>query len=306
MDERPARNSDLPDIREALDEGPDLMRAEEPALADDFTDSEPPFEPTPREPRRSGFSPLLIVLLVVVLGGVALWLYQRSSPERPQLATTPSTEPATTTPPPTEQAEERPRPELPALEASDPFVRQLVATLSAQPKLIEWLANDQLAERFVAVVDNVARGESPKPHVRFLDPGRGFSAEDTAAGPVVAEESYRRFDLLANAIAALDTAGTAQAFEDLEPLLDEAYRNLGYPDGELRRVMAKAIRQLLATPIPDQPPLLEERIRSYHYKDPAYEDLSPAQKHLLRMGPENIRKVQTKLRQLAVALGLEV
>jgi hypothetical protein len=42
----------------------------------------------------------------------------------------------------------------------------------------------------------------------------------------------------------------------------------------------------------------------YAYADLRLEALSGAEKHLLRMGPENMRKVQTKLSEIASALGL--
>ncbi len=303
MDKHSQPHSDLPDIGAALDDGPDLMRADELDAADGFSQPEP-FLPPP-EDRRGGLSPWLILLLLLVLGAVAVWLYQRHTATP---VTTVETAPAavTETPPPSSEPPPRPRLKLPPLDASDPVIRQLVATLSAQPKLVEWLANDRLARRFVAVVDNLARGESPKPHLRFLDPGRGFVAEESSAGPAIDPRSYRRFDLLANAVASLDTAGTLRAFEDLEPLLAEAYSDLGYPDGDLRQTLAAAIRQLLATPVPTAAPLLEERIRSYHYREARYQRLNQAQKHLLRMGPENMRQVQAKLRQLAIALGLDI
>jgi hypothetical protein len=38
--------------------------------------------------------------------------------------------------------------------------------------------------------------------------------------------------------------------------------------------------------------------------DENLEDLDDAQKDLLRMGPQNIRKVQNKLREMALALGV--
>ncbi|MHB8877533.1 MAG: DUF3014 domain-containing protein [Myxococcaceae bacterium] len=40
------------------------------------------------------------------------------------------------------------------------------------------------------------------------------------------------------------------------------------------------------------------------FKDPALEGASPAQKQLLRMGPDNGRIVKEKLRELARALKL--
>ena len=42
--------------------------------------------------------------------------------------------------------------------------------------------------------------------------------------------------------------------------------------------------------------------RVYHFEDPALEGLSPAEKHLLRMGPVNTMKIQGGLRRLASAL----
>jgi hypothetical protein len=37
--------------------------------------------------------------------------------------------------------------------------------------------------------------------------------------------------------------------------------------------------------------------------DSKIEEMSPPQKHLLRMGPENVQLIQAKLRELARALG---
>jgi hypothetical protein len=42
----------------------------------------------------------------------------------------------------------------------------------------------------------------------------------------------------------------------------------------------------------------------YAYASPELEGLSRAQKHLLRMGPQNMQTLQAKLRELQGALGL--
>ena len=41
---------------------------------------------------------------------------------------------------------------------------------------------------------------------------------------------------------------------------------------------------------------------TYQMVDDNLEDLDDAQKDLLRMGPQNIRKIQNKLREMALAL----
>jgi len=43
---------------------------------------------------------------------------------------------------------------------------------------------------------------------------------------------------------------------------------------------------------------------TYAFRDAALESLTPAQKHLARMGPENTRVIQDKLRRIALAMGI--
>ena len=47
---------------------------------------------------------------------------------------------------------------------------------------------------------------------------------------------------------------------------------------------------------------LTPKVVSFAFADPALEKLSPAQKHLLRMGPRNVRAIQHQLRAMAEAL----
>ena len=53
----------------------------------------------------------------------------------------------------------------------------------------------------------------------------------------------------------------------------------------------------------DVPISFEQGGTTYLMVDPLLEELSPAQKHLLRMGPENLQLIQAKLREIALALG---
>jgi hypothetical protein len=42
----------------------------------------------------------------------------------------------------------------------------------------------------------------------------------------------------------------------------------------------------------------------YRFADAKLEELTPAQKQLVRMGPRNLRIIQDRLRQFALALGI--
>jgi len=55
--------------------------------------------------------------------------------------------------------------DLPQLDDSDGWLRGLVGQLSAHPELAEWLVTDEMIRRFVAAVDNLAEGTSPRSHL---------------------------------------------------------------------------------------------------------------------------------------------
>jgi len=75
-------------------------------------------------------------------------------------------------------------------------------------------------------------------------------------------------------------------------------------DGTFEEALARAMDNLLAVEVPEGPLEVREAVGRYVYTDPGLEGLTPAAKHLLRMGPENARLVQDKLRQIQSELDL--
>lgn len=240
------------------------------------------------------------VVVALILGG-ALWLGLRSGDggEPSDDGATPRDAVAAPT------ASEDSAPDLPPLEASDELVRRTVAGLSSRPELAEWLATEDLARRFVGAVVQVAAGRSPRDELETLEPEGNFEVQRRDTAAVVHPAAYDRYDPVAATVASLDTEGTAELYRRLRPLFREAYRDLGFSEGSFEGTLARAVEELLAVPVPEGPVhVVPDGATAYAYRDPALEELSPAQKHLLRMGPENIRRVQAKLRELADALEL--
>ena len=64
--------------------------------------------------------------------------------------------------------------------------------------------------------------------------------------------SYERYNPHGDAIAALDSVGTASLYLTLKPRINDAYRELGYPDADFDRVLERAIGVLLQTPALDE------------------------------------------------------
>ena len=194
---------------------------------------------------------------------------------------------------------------LPQLSDSDPFLREILGRLSNHPFLALVLDADDLVRKIVVSVANVAEGASPAKQLPHVRPEERFAAIETTERIVVDPESYRRYHAPAELFASLDARAVASLYRTLEPLLEEAHSELGLSERNgFRDTLSRAIEVLLAVPVVEGPIRLRAINVNYAFEEPALEKLSPAQKHLLRMGPENTRRVQKKLTELKGALGL--
>lgn len=263
------------------------------------------------EPERSGGAGrgvLLAVGLLLVLallgGGYFLFsVFRDDGEEAPAVTEAPASEqqprlPPADEPPQAPPEKEPPSEPLPRLDESDAAVRAMAVTLSRHPKLARWLATDELIRRFVRVVANVAYGESPRSHVRFLEPQGEFATTGQDEELRVDPRTYARYDVLTEVFVSLDERGVAELYEYVSPLIEQAYRELGYPEASFEQLLRRAVDELLEVPIVEPDVALQPRVISYEFADPALEELTDPQKQLLRMGPTNVRRVQSKLRQL--------
>ena len=121
---------------------------------------------------------------------------------------------------------------------------------------------------------------------------------------VIVQASYDRYNPVADVIISLDARASARLYNALKPILQQAYAELGYPDADFHDTLTQAIAELLSTPVVEGRVLLEKKVASYAYVDETLEGLSQAQKQFLRMGPDNVQIIQTKLRELALACGI--
>jgi len=239
--------------------------------------------------------PLLIGLAVAgVLGvGAAFYFKKPAAPVLPPPAA-PAAPPAPATPP----AEP-----LPALSDSDNFIRAKLSALIKSPALAGWLNTADLVRRAAAATALIADGGSPRDSLSFLAPVGKFKTLKKNGKLVVDPKSFARYDAVAAAIDSLDAQGAAKLVEQADPLFQSACSELGAINCSFKDTLLRAIRHLAAAPVPEGDVALRAKVVSYAYADERLEKLSKAQRHLLRMGPANERKVQDKLRALGRALG---
>lgn len=191
------------------------------------------------------------------------------------------------------------------LNDSDAVARELGAKLSGDRFVAMFLKENDLIRRFVAAVDTIAAGGVPFSQLGFLKPARRFAVLKRAGRFYLDPAGFRRFDPLAGSASSLDEARCAALYRLFSPLLQEAYRELGYPEGDFNRVLARAADEILAAPVVEGDIALIEKGVGFAFADPKLEELSDARKLLVRMGPQNLGTLQQKTRRLLDLLELK-
>ena len=190
---------------------------------------------------------------------------------------------------------------LPDLDNSDALLREEMTGIS--PLLAGWLNTNQLIRKYVVIVNDFSQGLRLEKHLRFLELDQPFAVEQDNKSLFIPTKSYQRYDQLAAAINALDVPATLAVYKKFRPLLLQVFREFSYPDEySPEDIFIKAAAIILAAPVIDGQIALAMHSEHYQFVDQQLEALSPIHKQMLRMGPENTRIIQNKLRLLVEGL----
>lgn len=250
---------------------------------------------------------VFVVLLVAVGGGIWWWWKSREAPPPPPLVA-PAAEPA-----PAKQAETEIRhpiekapvaeqadaaKPLPTLAQSDPAVLDGLASMFAQRRLPEFLITKDLVRRIVATVDNLPRAKASL-QLWPVKPVPGtFIVNEADGSKAIGADNAARYAPYVQWVESIDARKLAALYVRFYPLFQQAYRDLGYPQGYFNDRLVIVIDHLLATPEPKPPVALAQPKVLYEYADADLQARSAGQKVLLRIGNENAAKVKAKLREL--------
>lgn len=261
----------------------------------------------------------VIALVAVAAAGAAWWLWGRQAQVPEPAPTAPAVEAAPPAVPPRVPASgphhpvealEPPAETLPALADSDAYVARALAELLG-PQAAALLQPEGMVRRMVATVDNLARAQAP---ARLWPvqptPGRFTvdGAPDAPAQSIAPANAarYQAFVTLAEAVP-LDAAVTLYA--RMYPLFQAAYEELGFPGRYFNDRLVTVLDHLRAAPEPAGPvqvllvpvagevPSTRPWVR-YEFADPQLQALSSGQKILVRMGPDNARRLKAVLAEL--------
>jgi len=271
------------------------------------------------EGKKAGSSRLkLAVLVVAVIIGV---VYFASDRKEPPVADDPATmAPAAAPPlpaalppapdipaiadPVVQSLPEAPPPEPPVtLEGSDLELRETLAGPDDSTLIAQALQSNDLVHRSAGLIDGLSRGLVPRKILPLPPPQEKFSTRTAADGQTYVDPaSYTRYDSYSEAIASLDADQLAAVFHRYRSLLEQAYTEFGYSAGDMDNALIRSLDNILATPELTEPVALKRKEAVFIYVDPALEQLSPLQKQVLRMGPENAAIVKRQAELLRNAL----
>lgn len=263
-------------------------------------ESPTPYRPDPEPEKKGGgllFPAILAIAAIAAIGLLAVLYLTFRTPVVPEMEATPPPVADTPTPAPTATPVV-----LPALDESDDLVRRLVTALSSNPELGRWVAETSLIRTLTVVTVNVATGESPRPHLLFLAPKTRFVPTRVGRSLVPDPASYAGYDVMADAAASLDPVAIAETYRTVEPLFDVAFQDFGMPDVRFRAMLDRAIDNLLAVPALPSEAELVPHATTFRYGNARFEELTPAQKQFLRMGPRNVKVIQGQLKAFQAAL----
>lgn len=191
---------------------------------------------------------------------------------------------------------------LPSLDDSDQLAREQLAQLAPDGKLESWLPGDYIVRRGVTLIDGLSRGIVLRKMLNAPTPEGQFLVLKDGAKTSIDPANYQRYTYLVETFEALDTDTMVKLFHLLRPLMEQAYAELGYPGEKMDKAVIGALDQVLATPFPLQPVYLSTESVNYKFADPALEALPDLQKQLIRMGPDNTRRIQAKAKSIREAL----
>jgi hypothetical protein len=276
----------------------------------------------------------VVVAVLLLLGAAAYYFLAVRTPESevekfsPLILETPATAPsglADATAPAATDLESGdamgavPAPEivpLPDLTASDPMVLEALAALVGQAAVDQFVIPQNIISRVVATVDALGGRRVPEPLMPVQPLASAFEANvdfapavplynplgDAQPQYLADPVSYERYAPFVDLLDSVNMADLAAIYQQQQPLFQQAYVELGYPDGDFNLRLLEIVDLLLAAPDVPQPVRLLKPEAYYLFADPALEALPAGAKLMIRMGNDNAGRVKAKLRELKAAL----
>lgn len=195
-----------------------------------------------------------------------------------------------------------PRPEPEPLDTSDGTVKSALLNIATYEAAASLLVNDDLLRRFVVFAENTSRHASASNFQIVQAPDQEFRVYQQSDKEYIDAASFKRYTPYVDMLDSMDTETMMSLYETYRPAMEDIYAEIGDPDDNFKYVLIDAINHVLDTPEVPVPIEVYTESVMYKFRDERLENLTAPQKQLLRTGPENMRRIKAKLRELKESL----
>lgn len=252
---------------------------------------------------------VFIAIAVVVIAGLVYWFLQRGQPEPEVAVLSPPpivevTEPeppedseAEVTPPSRPEVAERPADptpppvKLPPLDRSDSDVIDFLLDAS-DGSFQAWLIQEHLIRKFVRAMNALEEGKLVSQYRPFNNPDTPFIATGEGEAWQINTENYSRYTPYLESLEQVGPERLAEIYQRYYPLLEQAYEELGVKKGDFKEVTIRALTRITKAPTPPQDATLARPSVTFRFSAAEFEQRSPVEKLLFRMGPENSQRLK--------------
>jgi hypothetical protein len=205
-----------------------------------------------------------------------------------------------------EPTAEQPKPEIipepEPLDTSDGTVKTKLLTLSDYDTFARLLINDALLERFVIMINTLADEQIAANNRVLVKPEKPFRTYRQADKEWIDPASFKRYAPYVEVLESLETASLLQLYQEYKPAIEQIFSEIASPSDSFEEKLVEAIDVLLDTPEVPFPVEVYTDSVMFKFADSQLESLTPPQKQLLRTGPENMRRIKAKLREIKETL----
>lgn len=188
------------------------------------------------------------------------------------------------------------------LDISDLAIKTAIVEAIRSPQISRLLVDEGLMQKFVINVNNLANNEITLKDNVLVAPTQSFSVYNQADRVWIDRSSFQRYNPYVDAIKTVSVDDLLEVYETYKPTLLEKFTEIARPGDELDETLMRAIDELLDTPLVPVPIEVYSESVMYKFADPKIEALSEPQKQMIRMGPDNMRRLKDVLRELKAEL----
>ncbi|MDU0353316.1 DUF3014 domain-containing protein [Paraglaciecola aquimarina] len=191
-----------------------------------------------------------------------------------------------------------PIPEPEPLDTSDGAVKTKLLTLTDYDAFARLIIDESLLQRFVVMTNTLADENISPSHNVLTNPEQSFRVYRQANKDWIDPASYKRYTPYVDVLDSIETDSLIELYEEYKPAIKEIFAEISSPNDDFEEKLVEAIDILLDTPEVPVPVEVFTDSVMFKFADERLESLSGPQKQLLRTGPENMRRIKAKLREI--------